>query len=586
VLTNRTPVPSVGTPQEVLKRVQDGVPIPPARQVNPDVHPALEAICRKALAREVGDRYPSAQAVAADVRAYLAGEPVGAYPEPLSARLWRRARRHKAAATAAVAALAAVAVVSTAAAGLVYREKGRTAAREREAVEAREDAERQGEEARRQREEAERQKKQAENNLDISLAVADNLFDLVSATETGSASRNVGERLNLLSETLAAAEKLQALLPDDPARQHRFAQLLRFAGNLARATNDKSAAGRHYAASIAVQRKLIAQHPGGSAWLVELAHTLQDQAEHHVMYGRLADAVARLDEAAAALAGLPADTQTTPAVRRATGMIDLSRSDIETSRGRVMSAESAARRAADSFGELGSAGAARHSHDPLLHALALHQLAQAQREQAWTGDRPDYAAALATHDQSVAALRSAADATPHRDTSHNLYRALAERARTRRLAGGRPADIRSDLDEAVTGWERLLQLEPDLPVYRRNLAVALTARGDPQAAGGDGAARAAAAADLQRARRLLEGLFTKAPDRPAYRADVCETWLGLAELAATPEEARTYYRNAGSSARRASKDAPDNALYRRLVQAAERQALTNGYDTRPPTDRP
>src|SRR5262249_50133436 len=87
---------------ELLRRASRGEWLLP-RQVKRGVPAALDAICRKAMALKPQDRYATAQALAADVEHWLAGEPVTAYREPLLRRLGRWRRRHP--------ALAAVAVV-------------------------------------------------------------------------------------------------------------------------------------------------------------------------------------------------------------------------------------------------------------------------------------------------------------------------------------------------------------------------------------------------------------------------------------------------------------------------------------------
>ena len=76
------------------------------RQVKPGVSRALEAICLKAMARRPEDRYATALDLAADVRRWLADEPVTAYAEPPAARARRWMRRHRALVTSASAALA------------------------------------------------------------------------------------------------------------------------------------------------------------------------------------------------------------------------------------------------------------------------------------------------------------------------------------------------------------------------------------------------------------------------------------------------------------------------------------------------
>ena len=82
------------TAMEMIRKAQTEPPVP-ASKVNPEVPKALEAICQKAMAHERAERYQSASEMADDVERYIAGEPVSAYPEPLTTRTWRWAMRHR-----------------------------------------------------------------------------------------------------------------------------------------------------------------------------------------------------------------------------------------------------------------------------------------------------------------------------------------------------------------------------------------------------------------------------------------------------------------------------------------------------------
>jgi tetratricopeptide (TPR) repeat protein/tRNA A-37 threonylcarbamoyl transferase component Bud32 len=109
-------------PAELVRRVSRGEWMPP-RQVKRGVPPALDAICRKAMALKPEDRYATALELAADVEHWLADEPVTAYREPLLRRLGRWRRRHP-----ALAAGVAVLLLAALAAGVWLK-------RERDAVE-------------------------------------------------------------------------------------------------------------------------------------------------------------------------------------------------------------------------------------------------------------------------------------------------------------------------------------------------------------------------------------------------------------------------------------------------------------------
>jgi tRNA A-37 threonylcarbamoyl transferase component Bud32/tetratricopeptide (TPR) repeat protein len=139
LLTGRAPVAGKDA-GEILARVQRG-DWPAPRQVRPAVPPALNAVCRKALAREPAGRYGSALELAAEVERWLADEPVATWREPWAVRTRRWMRRHRP-------------LVSTAAGVLVVALLGATVglvlvsgAREREAA-ARKTAEEKAEEAR------------------------------------------------------------------------------------------------------------------------------------------------------------------------------------------------------------------------------------------------------------------------------------------------------------------------------------------------------------------------------------------------------------------------------------------------------
>lgn len=94
LLTNRQPV-ARGKPQDVLVKVIRGEIVRP-REIDPSIHPALEAICRKAMALLQADRYAKALDLAADVEAWLADEPVSVYPDRWQTKLRRWYKRHRA----------------------------------------------------------------------------------------------------------------------------------------------------------------------------------------------------------------------------------------------------------------------------------------------------------------------------------------------------------------------------------------------------------------------------------------------------------------------------------------------------------
>jgi serine/threonine-protein kinase len=115
ILTGHPPVEAASTAQ-VLEQVRAGR-VPGARQLEPTVPRALESVCAKALARNRLARYAGARDLAAEVRRWIADEPVLAHRESLLARGRRWMRHHRTLTTAA----AVVVLAALAALGFAYR---------------------------------------------------------------------------------------------------------------------------------------------------------------------------------------------------------------------------------------------------------------------------------------------------------------------------------------------------------------------------------------------------------------------------------------------------------------------------------
>jgi hypothetical protein len=86
----------------LIGQVLEDLPRPP-RQLNDKVPRDLETICLKAMAKSPARRYGSAGELAADLRRFLAGEPIRARPVGTSERLWRWCKRNPMAASLLVA---------------------------------------------------------------------------------------------------------------------------------------------------------------------------------------------------------------------------------------------------------------------------------------------------------------------------------------------------------------------------------------------------------------------------------------------------------------------------------------------------
>jgi hypothetical protein len=92
ILTGHAPYEK-GSTMEVLRRIVTSDPVPPRQKVK-DIPADLEVICLKALARQPSARYSGPDALAADLRRWLAGESIEARPASSVEKVCRWVRRH------------------------------------------------------------------------------------------------------------------------------------------------------------------------------------------------------------------------------------------------------------------------------------------------------------------------------------------------------------------------------------------------------------------------------------------------------------------------------------------------------------
>ncbi len=105
LLTKRSPFAGE-CDQDTLRRTLFDEPVAP-RKLRPGLAADLDAICLKCLEKEPTSRYPSAQALADDLRRFLAGETTHARPASATFRLMKWSRRRPAAAALVVVTIAA-----------------------------------------------------------------------------------------------------------------------------------------------------------------------------------------------------------------------------------------------------------------------------------------------------------------------------------------------------------------------------------------------------------------------------------------------------------------------------------------------
>lgn len=177
LLTGENPVPGE-SPTAVLRRVKKG-DFPRPRQVRPEVPPALEAVCLKAMALRPQDRYHSPLDFAQDLECWLADEPVSAWQEPWTVRLARWERKHRKLIRVGGVALGTVALVATTAAVLVEQARQDVDKARARAVSLYQEAEAARKDATKERAIAVAAQQKAEHNFTTSREIADSFIPLL-----------------------------------------------------------------------------------------------------------------------------------------------------------------------------------------------------------------------------------------------------------------------------------------------------------------------------------------------------------------------------------------------------------------------
>jgi serine/threonine protein kinase/WD40 repeat protein len=108
----------------LMERIIHETPVPP-RQIERQIPIDLETIVLKAMAKSPADRYPTAAAVAEDIKLFSEGRPIRSRPIPFYQRFWRWCRRNPklAAASIAAAVLTVILAVGSTFAAWTYRQQ-------------------------------------------------------------------------------------------------------------------------------------------------------------------------------------------------------------------------------------------------------------------------------------------------------------------------------------------------------------------------------------------------------------------------------------------------------------------------------
>ncbi len=505
LLTGHLPVECSDT-GEALRRVRRGE-VPAPRSHDRRVPRALEAVCLKAIAVDPAARYATARDLAADVKRWLADEPVSARRDPLLTRAWRWVRKHRTLATAAAAVLLVgsiglavawrrEAALGTDLAGALGRERAANgqlvAANERVTA----------------------AKGVADRRLDETLGAVKDYYTGVGEEVLLEQPQLKGLRDRLLAKPRQFYADLAAELAASGADDARSRELLARArfelGNVLQKVGEPGQALAEYAAAAAAYERLAADQPGVPDYREGLANSYTNLGTAQDVTGAPAEAIASYGKAIAHFERLAADQPGVPGYRD--GL-------------------------ADSYTNLGTAQQATGAP---ADAIASHAKAIALRERL-AADQPgvpDYRDGLAGSYFNLGAVQQAT---------------------------GAPADAIASYAKAIALRERLAADQPGVPEYHDVLARSYTNLGVAQLATG---ATAEAIASHGKAIAVLRPLVAAHPQALGYQHTLGGSLgnLGLALLhAGQARPAESALREGASVEEGVFRRAPNNPEVRQFL---------------------
>ena len=559
LLCDRAPFVESGVSTvELLRRVREDDPVPP-RSIQPRAPRALEAVCLKAMAKAPADRYGSVGALAADVRRWLADEPLLAYRDPWTVRLGRWSRRHRTLATTAAALVVASTVALAVGGVLVARERDRARAQARIARTAVDEmytevAETWLEDASDPLQERFLQRALARYEGPLAEAEAADPDGIALAVTDGN-DRLDPSRRALLGRAADYYERFADLAEGDTPLRFEAARARRRLGDVRRKLGDFDAAEASYHAAIDALDDLAGPAPGDpevrserSKARARLGALLAARADSKAASELLADALAEQEALAESGPESPADALDRARTRRE--LAEVAKLD-----GRHDEAEAAYKKAVADLERLVEADPtaveprreladAADAYGVLLLLLGRESEAEANLRRA-EGLLGPLLAELPT----VPAVRDSLA-----KTSNSLGLLLRE--------AGTPGEAADALRESLGQYERLAEDFPGRVDYRRALGRSLVNLGIiAQEAGRLGEAQGL----YERAEPLYRGLVDEAPGLAKARRDLGRTASNLGtvlEKLGRPDDAEAAYRRAVEVDEALVREWPDVPDYR------------------------
>jgi serine/threonine protein kinase/tetratricopeptide (TPR) repeat protein len=520
----------------ILRHVLEAEPLRP-RRLNPAIPRDLETIVLKAAAKEPDLRYPSAAALADDIRRFLDSRPIRARRPGLLDAGAKWARRNASLVAVAAAALVVLAAGLGAATWLVAA----------------------------QRDEALRHARRAERRERFAVDTVA-LFRDAILNEPGlrRGPALVALRRRLLDQPLRFYD---ALITDLRAEHHtrpeslaRLAQATFDLAVLAHEIGDRAASLRAFEDAVALLDRLDRQSPRDPAHRRNLAKALTSLGVLYAETGRPDEAMAAYLRSRDLLEEQARQSPPDADIRLDLARLRNNLGQLHAAAGRRDEALVEYRAAADLLGRL-----AREQPDLPVHrvqlAAALGNLAN------WQAEGGRAAEALRTYDRVIALRERLARDDPGDPSNRNDLARCLTNAGYLRGALGRPAEAIASLQRALEIQDPLARDHPDVHEYARFLATSLENLGLQLKAAGRGAE---AIGHQRRCLEIRERLARDQPAVAAYRVELGRALnnlaVGLAE-GGQPDEALVLYERALEIRDALARDEPGSSEFARDLAA-------------------
>jgi tetratricopeptide (TPR) repeat protein len=590
-----------GDSRQVMRRVWSEPPAAP-RDVRPEVSADLEAICLKCLRKSAGERYPSAEALADDLRRFLDGYPALARPAGGLRKARMYVRRHPA--RAALLAVAVTVGVLLAAGGVLHHVRVNAALAE------------------------------AKANLGQAQQAVDEILTQLGTQRLTVLPDSEPVQRDVLLATLGFCQRLAAEHPRDPDVRHLAARARRQVADVQQVLGETDAAEASYSEARRLSAELHGEYPARPEFARELAVALNNQANLRQQLdrpdealagyraavqlwdalaaavptrestrdaavgrtnlglalaeaGQIEDARKTFTQAIDALRKLPVTGESPGAVRDDLAAVLSNRAALAHDTGNLAAAAAdleEAHRLLGAAGETGTAPDRAERQAAVLHNLAAVLAGQGRWEAAerrWTEAYGVLAELLAAHPQRATAQRQRAEVRLGRAAAlRRLERVGEAEAEVRSALADNPSlapgarvrlhhelaltlDAAGKADESRAALDEADRLGREAAVARRDQPDLQAARADVLLTAGTWLwerDRLEPAAEVLRQATELQGAALSArPHRAAFRAALAAQYRALADVLLAQGEALAAEEAAGALAALGVEYAPDAA---------------------------